>query len=60
MSKEILEGLNNDLNDLNIKIGVSNFMAKDPKSKMAIQTLKNSMSDAQSKFVKDIEDLFYN
>ncbi|MDA3854676.1 MAG: hypothetical protein PF569_00345 [Candidatus Woesearchaeota archaeon] len=59
MSKGLLNVVNSHINNLNIEIGISKSIATDECSKKALETLKNNMIDVQSKFVKDIEELFY-
>jgi hypothetical protein len=59
MSKGLLNVVNSHINNLNIEIGISKSIATDEGSKKALETLKNNMIDVQSKFVKDIEELFY-
>ena len=56
--KAILEGLNRDLNELNIKIALAkNDLSKD--NKIIAQHLKENLGDAQSLFVTNIESAFY-
>jgi septum formation topological specificity factor MinE len=59
MSQEVLESVNMDLNNLNVKIAMQRAISKDDKCRGALQTLKNDMINVQSKFVKTIETLYY-
>ena len=59
MSKETLEKINEDLNNLNMKVGIGIKFADNEEEIDCLQNLKVKLITMRSEFVKDIEELYY-
>lgn len=57
--KSALETLNDELNNLNIKIGVFGASVRGTEDEKVIYSLKCDVLEAQRKLIKSIERLYY-